>query len=104
MKITEITMSIRVCLISGMNIDYTKNSGRNAVLANPKHQFLVSQCGKHDCHANKKKNGDYYKYPSLSQVTDELCLKEKWWKESFSSKSKALISCILMWQTRFSCQ
>ena len=43
-----------------------------AFLASPKHQGRVSQYGEHDCSANNKKNGDYYKYPNLSQFTDEL--------------------------------
>ena len=39
---------------------------------NPKHQHRVSQCGEHDCRANNKKNGNNYKYPSLSYSIDEL--------------------------------
>ena len=45
---------------------------KKAILANPKHQYCVSLCGEHDCSANNKKNGDYYKYPTLSYFTDEL--------------------------------
>ena len=40
--------------------------------ANPKDQYHVSQWGEHDCSANKKKNGDYGKFPSLSHFTDKL--------------------------------
>ena len=43
---------------------------RKAFLANPKHQYRVSQQGKHDCYAHNKKNGDYYEYPGLSLFTD----------------------------------
>ena len=42
------------------------------LLANPKHQYRVSQYGEHDSSANNKKNGDYYEYPHLSQLMDEL--------------------------------
>ena len=55
-----------------MNFDYEENGGRKALHANPKHQYRVSQCGEYDCQANKKKNGDYYKNPSLSHFTNEL--------------------------------
>ena len=44
---------------------------REAFLANPKHQYCVSKCGKHDCSAHKKKTGDYYEYPNLSHYVDE---------------------------------
>ena len=43
-------------------------------LANPKHQYGVSQCGEHDCSANNKRYGDYYDNPSLSHFTDEVRL------------------------------
>ena len=36
----------------------------------------------------KKKNEDYYEYRSLSHFMDELLLQGKWWKKSFSWKSK----------------
>ena len=45
---------------------------RKAFLANPKHQYCVSQWGEHDYSAYDKKNGDYYKYPSLSHFINEL--------------------------------
>ena len=54
---------------------------KKALLANPKHQHRVSQWGKHDCSANKKKNRDYYEYPSVTHLTDEHQLYKKWWKE-----------------------
>ena len=68
----EIVTSIQVCLISRINFDYKENGGKKAFLANPKHQYHVSQCGEHDCNANNKKNRDYYEYPSLSHLMDEL--------------------------------
>ena len=45
---------------------------RKAFLENPKYQYRLYQCGKHDCSANNKKNGDYNEYPSLSHFTNEL--------------------------------
>ena len=45
---------------------------RKAFVANPKHQYNVSQKGKHDCSTHNKKEGDYYAYPSLSNFLDEL--------------------------------
>ena len=45
---------------------------RNVVVATPKHQHPVSQCGEHDCSANNKKNGGCYECPSLSYFTNEL--------------------------------
>ena len=42
-----------------------------AVLANPKPQYRVSQCGDHHCSAHNEKNGDYNKRPSLSYFTNE---------------------------------
>ena len=47
---------------------------RKAFLANPKHEYDISQWGEHDCSANNKKNGDYYGYKSLSHFMDELWL------------------------------
>ena len=47
---------------------------RKAFLANPKHQYRVSQCGEHDCSAHNEKNEDYNEYPSLSHFTNQLQL------------------------------
>ena len=44
---------------------------RKAFLANQKHQYHVSQCGEHNFCAHKKKNADYYEYPSLTHFMDE---------------------------------
>ena len=71
-KRIEIVMRIQVCLISRMNFDSVEIGGKKALLANPKNQYRVSQCGEHDCQANNKKNRDYYEYPNLSRFTDEL--------------------------------
>ena len=58
-KRIDIIMSIQVCLISRGNFDYKENGGKKAFLANPTHQYCVSQCGEHDYRANNKTNGDY---------------------------------------------
>ena len=42
-KRMEIVKSIQVCLILQINVDYTKNGEKTAFLANPKHQYRVSQ-------------------------------------------------------------
>ena len=44
---------------------------RKAFLANPKHEYLVSQHGEHDCSANNEKSGDYYECPSLTHFINE---------------------------------
>ena len=63
---------------------------KKAFLANPKHQYRVSQHGEHDCSANNKKNGDYYKYPSLSLLMDEVWLQGKWWKEKLFLQTQSM--------------
>ena len=45
---------------------------RKGSLTNLKHQYYAFQCGEPDCSAHNKKNGDYYKYPSLSHLINEL--------------------------------
>ena len=70
-KRIKIVISIQVYLISRMIFDYEENGGKKALLAIPKHQYRVSQYGKHDCNANNKKNGDCYGYPCLSYFIDE---------------------------------
>ena len=44
-KRMDIITSIKVYLILGMSINYKKNDGKKAFLANLKHQYCVSQCG-----------------------------------------------------------
>ena len=71
-KKMENIMCAQGCLFSLMTFDYKENRGKKAFLANPMHQYHVSQSGEHDCHANNKKNGCYYEYPTLSHFSDEL--------------------------------
>ena len=54
-KRMEIVMSIQVRLISWINFNYKENGGKKAFLANPKHQYQVSQYGEQDCRTNKEK-------------------------------------------------
>ena len=68
----EIIMSIQFCLITRKNFDYKENGKKKASLANLNYQYHISQYGEQDCHANNKKNGDYYEYPSSSHFTDKL--------------------------------
>ena len=42
-----------------------------ALLANPKYEYRVSQCGEHDCIVHNKNNRDYSEYPSLPHFLDE---------------------------------
>ena len=53
-KRMEIIMSVQVCPFSQMTFDYKENGGKKAFLANPMHQYRVSQCRERDCHAKKK--------------------------------------------------
>ena len=63
-KRMEIIMSIHVCLISQINFDYKENGGKKGFLANPKHQYHVSQCEEHDLVPITKTNRDYNECPS----------------------------------------
>ena len=65
-----IIMSIKVCLISWININYKDNGSKKTFSCKSK-ASSVSQCGELDCSANKKKNEDYYEYPSLSHFMNE---------------------------------
>ena len=47
---------------------------RKAFLVNQKHQYRLSQFGKHDYSADNKRNRVFKEYPSLSHFTDELGL------------------------------
>ena len=53
-------------------VDYMENGGKKASPTSPKHQYHVSDYGGQDCNANSKKNRDCYRYPSLSNLVDEL--------------------------------
>ena len=74
---------------------------RKASLANPKHQYRVSQCGEYNFCTHNKMYGDCYEYPSLSQLTDELLLFGKWRKEKLFLQVQTSISCIPMRRTYY---
>ena len=73
-KKIKIMTSIQVRLISRESLIIRKIMERKAFLANPKHQYPVSQCGEHDCSAQSQKNRDYYENPSLTYFTDKVWL------------------------------
>ena len=54
----EIIMSIQVCAISPVNINYRENVGLKSFSCNRKHQNCVPQCGEHDCSGHNEKNED----------------------------------------------
>ena len=62
----EIIIGIQVFSFHEWTLIISKMIERKAFLANPKHQYHVSQWEDHDCSANNKKNDDYYGYPSFS--------------------------------------
>ena len=70
-KRMEIIISIKVCPILWVNINYKE---KKSFFANPMNQYRVSQCGEHDRSANDETNGDYYRYPSLYHFINELQL------------------------------
>ena len=45
---------------------------KKAFLANPKHQYRVSHCEKHDCSTHNEMNEDYNEYLSFPHFMDEL--------------------------------
>ena len=67
----KIITSIEDCLIHGWTLVTRKMVERKAFLANPKHQYRVSQYGEHDFSAHSKKNDDYYAYQSFTHFLDE---------------------------------
>ena len=81
-----------------MNFDYKENGGMKALLANPKHQYHVSQCGEHDCSAQHKKNVDYYENPSLTHLMDKLFIIRKMMERNAFLANRKHQSCIQMWR------
>ena len=98
-KRIEIIMGIQFFTFHEWTLIIRKMIERKALPANPKRQYRVSQWEEHDCHANNKKNEDYYRYPSFLIPRMNVNFKENDGKKCFSSKSKALMSCILMRRT-----
>ena len=71
-KRMEIITNIQDCFILWINVNYKEMVETKCFLANPNHQYHVSQYGELYCSANNKKNRDYYEYPSLPHFIDEL--------------------------------
>ena len=92
----EIIMSIQVYLISWMNTNYKENSGKKAFVANPRHQYPVSQCGERDCNAHNKKMEIIMSIQVCLILWVNANYKENGGKKRFYCKSKASISCIPM--------
>ena len=55
----------------GWTLAIGKIGEKKAFLANPKHQYLVSKYGEHDCRSHNEKNGDCNEWPSLPHFIDE---------------------------------
>ena len=64
-------MSIQVCFIALININYSENGGRKAFLSNPKHQYRVSKYEEQNCRAHNEENGDYNENSGLSYFTNK---------------------------------
>ena len=67
----EIIMSIEVCPISWVNINFMENGGKKSFSCKSKALISCAQCGKHDFSAHNKKNGDCYEYRSLFHLIGE---------------------------------
>ena len=92
----KIIMGIQVFSFCEWTLIIRKMTKRKSFLANPKHQYHVSQWEEHDCSANNKMNEDYYGYPGFLIPSMNINYKENGWKKCISSKSKASILCIPM--------
>ena len=68
----EIITSIQVCFIYGWTLVIWTTLERKAFVANPKHQYHVSQWGEQVYGAHSQKNEDYYDNPSLSHSMNEF--------------------------------
>ena len=66
-------------------------------LANPKHEYRVSQFVEHDCCAHRMETNTSIKVYLIPQVNIKYW--EKGGRKSFSCKSIALILCIPIWKT-----
>ena len=71
-KKLEIIINIHVCLISLMNFNNKENRKEKLFLPNQSINIVYPKEVNMIVMPNTKKNRDYYKYPSLSQFTDEF--------------------------------
>ena len=97
-KRMKIITSIKVVQFYGWALITRKMVERKAFLANPKHQYRVSQCREQGCSANKKKMEIIRSIHVCFISWMNFDYKENGGKKSFSWKSKASISCILVWK------
>ena len=72
---------------------------RKAFLANPKHQYYVSQWGEHDCSAIMIKMKIIMSIQVCLIPPMNINYRENGGIKSFSCKTKASISCFPMWRT-----
>ena len=71
-KRKKIVMSIQVCLISWVNINFKESGGKKSFSCESKALKSCIPMRQHDYTAHNKKNRDCYEYPRLSHVIDEL--------------------------------
>ena len=73
--------------------------GRKVSLANPKHQYHVSQLGEHDCGAIMSRKEIIISIEACLMSQINFNYKENGGRKNFSCKSKASISCFPMGRT-----
>ena len=71
-KRMQTMMSVPVCLIPWMNINYKENGGMNSFSCKSKVSTSCIPMGEHVDVANHKISRDYYAHPCLSDSIDEL--------------------------------
>ena len=72
---------------------------RKAFLANPKHQYRISQWGEHDCSAIRSRMEIIINIQVCLISPVNINYRENGGMKRFSFKYKASISCFLMWRT-----
>ena len=72
-----------------MNFNFKENGKNKSFIAKPKHQYTVSQYGKHDCSSHDKNNGDFNKYLDICLISRmTIKYKECGGKKSFLANPK----------------
>ena len=64
-------MTIQVCLIPWININYKENGGKKSFSYKSKALISCIAIQRTGFSAHNEKNGDYNEYPSLSHFMDE---------------------------------
>ena len=70
-KRMDIIMSMQVCPISPININYEENNGEKLFLPNKNFNIIYPYMENMIVVPNHKKIGDYYENPSLTHFTDK---------------------------------